>query len=109
MIKKLSVLLLIFIASVGLSTAVSAAPVSQTTQAPTSYSHVSHGHHINIFKGVVARFVVSVPPPLIVTLMRLRHKYPPYRYTITVVSLGHNKYIITVRSKFRFPPRSPYI
>ncbi len=91
--KELGVLLLIFIATVGLSSAVSAQPVAQTAQGPATYGHGGHGAGFWHWT-VVRRFIVRTP--IAATLFRLRMIYRPPIYRITATRLSFNRYLVTV-------------
>ncbi len=91
--KQLGILLLAFIATVGLSSAaaVTAQPVTQgPVQGPT-YTHGTHG--IPFFHWVIIRrFIVYSP----FTIIRLRHIYPPPIYRVTAAYIRNHRYIVTV-------------
>ena len=89
--KELGVLLLIFIATVGLSSAVSAQPVTHTMQGPTTYGHGGHGAGFWHWT-VIRRFVVSSP----FAVIRYRHIYPPPIYRITTTYIRNHRIIVTV-------------
>ena len=88
--KELGVLLLIFIATVGLSSAVSAQPIAQTAQGPTTY-HGGHGASFWHWT-IVRRFVVSSP----FAVTRIRHIFPPPIYRVTVLYIGNHRWVATV-------------
>lgn len=85
--KELCILLLIFIAAVGFSGAVSAAPVAKTTQGTT----ISHGvHHSGDHWTVITRFHTMSYKKVRDTINQYNPK-PPYKVTVYVrwVHFGH--------------------
>jgi hypothetical protein len=93
MIKKLGILLLIFIATVGLSSAASAQPIATTAQGPTTYGQGGHGGSFWHWT-IVRRFIVRTP--IAATLFRLRMIYRPPIYRITATRLNFGRYVVTV-------------
>ena len=83
-------------ATVGLSTAASAAPVTPATQGPATVSHVGHnfigGHYVPI-----KRIRVHInPPPLYLVLFRYRSIYRPPLFRVTGVVVGPHLAVITI-------------
>lgn len=102
--KELGVLLLIFVVTVGLSSAASAVPVAQTPQTPTTYGQGSHGGHGTFHWAVFRSFVVSCLFIRFIVL-RIRHTYPPPKYRIVIKPLGNGKCRITILSfSIRYGP-----
>ena len=93
--KELGVLLLIFIATVGLSSAVSAQPVTHTMQGPTTYGHGGHGTSFGHWV-VFRRFIVSS----IFTVNRIRHMYRPPMFRVTSTYIGNHRFIVTIWRHF---------
>ncbi|MGB9977906.1 hypothetical protein [Methanobacterium sp.] len=91
MIKKLGILLLIFIATVGLSSAASAQPIAQTAQGPTTYGHGGYGTHFWHWT-IIRRFVVSSP----FAVSRIRHIFPPPIYRVSRAYIGNHRWVVTV-------------
>ena len=89
--KELGVLLLIFIATVGLSSAASAQPIATTAQGPTTYGHGGHGASFWHWT-IVRRFVVSSP----FAVTRIRHIFPPPIYRVTAMYIGNHRWVATV-------------
>ena len=89
--KELGVLLLIFIATVGLSSVASAAPIQQTMQGPTTYGHGGHGTYFWHWT-IVRRFVVYSP----FAVNRIRHIFPPPIYRVTATYIGNHRWVATV-------------
>ena len=85
--KQLGVLILIFIAAVGLSTAVSAAPVTHTTQGPAV-----HGQK-HLFCSWVAIKTINTPIPTPIGWgIRIMQHYPPPLYKIT----SNEQHVLTI-------------
>ena len=96
--KQLCVLLLIFMATVGVSSVVSAVPLTQeTTQGPTTINPVIPGCHWVIFN----RFIVPCSPQVIFSLSSI---YRPPIDKILIVCLDHNRCIVTIWRMVCFPP-----
>ena len=89
--KELGVLLLIFIATVGLSSVVSAQPITNTAQGPTTYSHGGHGANIGHWV-IFRRFVVASPFAVNI----IRHRYHPPMFRVTATFIGNHRFIVTV-------------
>ncbi len=89
--RQLGVLLLIFIATVGLSSVASAQPLAQGPMQGPSYGHGMPGHGFWHWV-VVRRFITSSP----ITVVRLRHIFPPPIYRITVIRIGNHRFLVTV-------------
>ena len=104
--KELGILLLIFIATVGLSSAASAQPIAQTAQGPTTYGHGGQGGHgtygnyrANFGRWTIfRRFVVA--SPFAVNL--IRHRYHPPMFRVTAAYIGNHRFIVTVWRKVFF-------
>ena len=99
--KELGVLLLIFIATVGLSSAASAQPIATTAHGSTTYGHGGHGNYGNNYGNygrwtVFRRFIVA--SPFAVNL--IRHRYHPPMFRVTAAYIGHHRFIVTVWRKF---------
>ncbi|MGB9977905.1 hypothetical protein [Methanobacterium sp.] len=95
--KELGVLLLIFIATVGLSSAASAAPVTGPSYGPTTYGHGGYGTHYGHWT-VFRRFVVASPYAVNI----VRHRYHPPMFRVTAAYIGHHRFIVTVWRKTFF-------
>ncbi|MEL7670431.1 hypothetical protein [Methanobacterium sp.] len=97
--KELVVLLLIFIATVGLSSAASAQPVTQTARSPSTYGHGGHGTYYYGHWVVFRRFVVASP----FAVNSIRHRYHSPMFRVTARYIGHHRWIATVwrRGYFR--------
>ena len=95
--KELGVLLLIFIATVGLSSAVSAQPIANPSYGPTTYVHGGHGTNFGHWV-VFRRFVVA--SPFAVNL--IRHRYHPPMFRVTAAFIGNHRFIVTVWRKAFF-------
>ena len=89
--KELGILLLIFIATVGLSSAASAAPIANTAQGPTTYGHGGQGNYFWHWT-IVRRFVVTSP----FAVSRIRHIFPPPIYRVTATYIGNHRWVATV-------------
>ena len=89
--KELVVLLLIFIATVGLSSAASAQPVTQTAQGPTTYGHGGYGTSYWHWT-IIRRFVIYSP----LRLTRIRHIFPPPIYRVRATYIGNHRWVATV-------------
>jgi hypothetical protein len=98
--KELGILLLIFIATVGLSSAASAAPIATTAHGAATYGHGSHGNYGNYGNygrwTIFRRFVVSSPFAVNI----IRHRYHPPMFRVTAAYIGHHRFIVTVWRKF---------
>ncbi|HEX3013261.1 MAG TPA: hypothetical protein VHO92_03170 [Methanobacterium sp.] len=85
--NQLIILLLIFMAAAGLSTAVSAAPVTHTTQGPTIHGQ---GH---LFCSWVAIKTINTPIPTpIGWRIWIMYHYPPPLYKIT----SNEQHVLTI-------------
>lgn len=94
--RQLGIILLILMATVGLSTAASAVPVTPTTQGPATVSHVSHypvfGHWVPI-----KRIWVHINPPLLyLVLFRYRSIYRPPLFRVTGAPIRPHLAVITI-------------
>ena len=89
--KELGILLLIFIATVGLSSVATAAPIANTAQGPTTYGHGSPGTYLWHWT-IIRRFVIYSP----LTLTRIRHIFPPPVYRVTAMYIGKHRLVATV-------------
>lgn len=85
--KQLSVLLLIFIAAVGLSTAVSAAPVTHTTQGSAIHSP----KHLFCSWDPIKTINTPIPTPIWWRMWIMYH-YPPPLYKIT----SNEQHVLTI-------------
>jgi hypothetical protein len=92
--KELGVLLLIFIATVGLSSVASAAPIANTAQGPSTYGHGGHGIHVTPYRHwvIFRRFVVASPFAVSI----IRHRYHLPMFMVTARYIGHHRWIATV-------------
>ena len=89
--KQLGILLLIFIATVGLSSVASAQPIAQGPMQGPTYSHGAPGHGFWHWT-IVRRFIVRTP----FSVSRLRHIYPPPIYRISTAFIGNHRILVTV-------------
>jgi hypothetical protein len=89
--KELSVLLLIFIATVGLSSAASAQPIATTAHGPTTYGQGGHGASFWHWT-IIRRFVIYSP----LSLTRIRHIFPPPIYRVRATYIGNHRWVATV-------------
>ena len=89
--KELGILLLIFIATVGLSSAASAQPIATTAHGPNTYGHGGHGTYFWHWT-IVRRFVVTSP----FAVNRLRHIFPPPIYKVRATYIGNHRWVATV-------------
>ncbi len=102
--KELGVLLLIFIATVGLSSVASAQPVAQTAQGPSIYGgHGGHGTYGNYRTHfgrwtIFRRFVVSSR----FAVNRIRYRYHSPMFRVTAAYIGHHRFIVTVWRRFYY-------
>jgi len=85
--KELSVLLLIFMAAAGLSTAVSAAPVTHTTQEPGIHGK----EHLFCSWIAIKTIDTPIPTPRWWGLL-IRQHYPPPLYKIT----SNEQHVLTI-------------
>ncbi len=85
--KQLSILLLIFMAAAGLSTAVSAAPVTQTTHALTSHDQ----KHLFCSWVAIKTINPTIPTPVLRGMWIMQH-YPPPLYKIT----SNEQHVLTI-------------
>ena len=99
--KELGVLLLIFIATVGLSSVATAAPIANTPRGIATYGHGGHGIHVTPYRHwvIFRRFVVASP----FAINRIRYRYHPPMFRVTARYIGHHRWITTVwrRGYFR--------
>ena len=89
--KELGILLLIFIATVGLSTAASAQPLPTATQGHATYNQRGHGTGFWHWT-IIRRFVVYSP----LRLSRIRHIFPLPVYRVTATYIGRHRWVATV-------------
>ncbi len=89
--KELGVLLLIFIATVGLSSAASAQPIANPSYGPTTYGHGGQGAYFWHWT-IVRRFIVTSP----FAVTRLRHIFPPPIYRVRAIYIGNHRWVATV-------------
>jgi len=83
--KELGVLLLIFITTVGLSNAVSAAPAMQ---ASTTHSQ----GHVSCYWIPLKTIQVHIPPSMLWWGLWIRQHYPPLIYRFT----SNKQYVVTI-------------
>lgn len=100
--EQLCVLLLIFIAAVGLSSVASAQPVAQTPQTPTTYGHGNYGGHGTFGHWALFRRFIVPCSSIRFIVLRIRHIYPPPKYRIVIKPLGNGKCLVTI---WNFPIR----
>ena len=92
--KELGILLLIFIATVGLSSAASAAPIATTAHGPNTYGHGGQGIHVTPYRHwvIFRRFIVASP----FAVNMIRHRYHPPMFRVTATYIGRHKWVATV-------------
>jgi hypothetical protein len=109
--KELGILLLIFIATVGLSSAASAQPIATTAHGPNTYGQGGHGNYGNYGNRygnygnrygnygrwtIFRRFIVS--SAFAVNIIRHRYHSPMFR--VTAAYIGHHRFVVTVWRRF---------